>query len=213
MRTMLLVFTALLIFAVFFSGCSTVPTPSPVEPPVIVNPSPTPNPTVYKFKWDNPSWTATMLDQIKLSGMDKLKPKDMEEFGLTEGMDALKFWGNIVVEIAKWESNFKPDATYKEPFRDGRGNRVISSGLFQISIESANNRNRGDCKFREQSELFNPHLNIRCSVKIMTFFIKESNLIRGVNPNRGLARYWSVVRGNSSTHTRNALKAIRAANN
>ena len=49
----------------------------------------------------------------------------------------------LMVEMARYESGFKPEATYKENFKDSQGRFIISRGLYQLSVESANQKAYG----------------------------------------------------------------------
>jgi hypothetical protein len=215
MKAMLKVFVLLVILGMILNSCNDEPTPSkPVPPPVPDTPvQQVPTPDVpskeyYTFDWNNVWWNKVLAEQIKISGLDKLKTTDMKEFGYKDGMDPVEFWGKILVRMAYHESGFKKDLVYKESFKDSHGNYVRSTGLFQISIESANNRNRGDCKFTHERELKDAELNIRCSVKIFTWFIKDDKRISGKSSRwLGPSRYWSVLR------TPSKLESIKKANN
>jgi len=111
--------------------------------------------------------------------------------------------------MAKWESNWKPTTTYTEAFTDAKGRRVVSTGLFQISVESMGGIG---CKVT-QAELLTPERNIQCAVKAFAHYVRKDSRIAGLGPGqwRGGARYWAVLRG-SNDYTDKALKAIKGAN-
>lgn len=167
----------------------------------------------YSFKWNKPDLTKILVREIKNSGLDKLLPKDAKEFGYKSGMDMVEFWGNILVQMMKYESSWKPETTYLEAFKDSKGKRVLSSGLFQISVESANNTKRGNCKAK-QSDLIKADFNIWCSLRILKALIIERDInrlagrgmVNGKIDWYGGARYWSVLR------TPSKLASIKAAN-
>lgn len=200
----------------------TVGTPSVVvEKPTIVYPEPTiiPEPVVptsndYVFNWRNPTWTKALVIAIKEAGLDKMTTRDMENFGWKEGLDPIMFWGNILVEMAYWESKWKTEAKYKESFNDSTGKAIYSRGLYQLSIESG----RGyKCPFVVEADLHVPELNIRCAVLILSKWVKNDNIIAGKEKKmfktyyKGGARYWAVLRGVNS-YTKQSLAAIKKAN-
>lgn len=154
--------------------------------------------------WKKPSWTNHAVTKLVQKDLLNRKPKDIEEYCPTfNDLDEDKkiyFYSLLMSAMAKKESNFNPDATYKEAFRDRNGKRIVSRGLFQISIESANQRAYG-CGFKNTSELHDPYRNIACSVNILSHWIKRDGYIGGKYQGRwkGGARYWAVLRDNSST--------------
>lgn len=188
----------------FMIGCKS-------DNPISVNPSPTPifSPApVVKYAWKNELWDAELNDAIFREKLHLTDPADAKDFNLNPKSEI--GWGKILVMMSKYESNWKPETTYQEAFGDAKGNPVISSGLFQISIESSNARG---CNFKSQNELFNPVKNIRCAVKIFAYWVHRDGRIAGHGPGqwRGGARYWAVLRG-TTEHTKKALTAIKGAN-
>ena len=106
--------------------------------------------------------------------------------------------------IAKRESGFNPKARYEESFNDRNGKPVVSRGLFQLSVESANQR-AYLCNIKNHKELYDPLINIACAVKIshfwlnkdMSFFTKAN--VRALRDQLGFSRYWSVARPTSKS--------------
>lgn len=162
----------------------------------------------FKGAWQNADWDNALIEAIEAEGLTALQPSDAKDFSLepTSTLD----WARLLIQMAKFESNFKPTTTYQEAFTDAKGRRVVSSGLFQISIESSNARG---CNFGSQGELLIAERNIRCAVKIFAYWVKRDGRIAGIAPGqwRGGARYWSVLRG-TTDHTKKALAAIKKAN-
>ena len=137
--------------------------------------------------WPNLDWH----EYVKQKTLDLPMTSDGRLFcpqGLTPAN-----WAHLMGAMVKYESNFKPSSTYKERFKNGRGEYVISTGLFQVSYESA--RGYG---FRgiTTEELKDPYKNIDVAVAIL----KKWALRDGVAANhsgttyRGGSRYWSVLR-------------------
>lgn len=172
-------------------------------PPVVVAADP-----AFVGAWKNAAWDAVLVDAIKIEKLTELRPADAQDFGLDPKSAAQ--WAKILVTMAKFESAFNPRLTYQESFNDSRGRPIISSGLFQISLESS--RGYG-CAIKDQAALFDPETNIRCSVKILARLVKSGGRISGKVDGkwRGGSAYWAVLRG-TTTHTKKALEAIRAAN-
>lgn len=98
----------------------------------------------------------------------------------------------LISVIAKHESGFNPDAYYKESFNDSNGKPVISRGLFQLSVESAN-QSAYKCDIKSYKELYNPYINITCMVKITVYQANKSGYLIA-EPKKGCASYHSVCR-------------------
>lgn len=119
----------------------------------------------------------------------------------------INMWATLMTEMVRFESNYNPTTTYREPFNDSRGRPVISSGLFQISLESSQGYG---CPMRTQNDLFNPDRNIMCSVQIMSRLVQRDNRIGGGSSgNRGGARYWAVLRNSRPVQRRAIISATR----
>jgi hypothetical protein len=163
-----------------------------------------------KGEWGNSAWDRALVDQIKASKLDTIVTKDAKEFGYKTGINLTAFYAKILVKMAYYESKYSPSTVYRESFG------VNSTGLYQISIQSANYSKRGNCGFKNEAELKDPIKNIKCAVKIFTALIKErgDNSIAGKSLSKGwlgASRYWSVLRG-TREYTAKALEAIKNAN-
>lgn len=87
----------------------------------------------------------------------------------------------IVAAIAKFECNFRPEVSFKEP--NGR----YSVGLLMLSP--------GECANASTKEkLKNPIQNLICGTNKMAQFISRDNIISGSPGNYGAAAYWSTLR-------------------
>lgn len=118
------------------------------------------------------------------------------------------FFVKLMTEMARYESSFKPATKYTEAFNDSNGDPVISRGLFQISIESANGYG---CGFRAPEELHDPQANANCSVRILNRWVERDERIGSTvgESHLGGARYWSVLRKGSKSRLK-ILAAVRA---
>ncbi|WP_373353349.1 hypothetical protein [Pseudoroseicyclus sp. CXY001] len=104
------------------------------------------------------------------------------------------FWAFLMSSLMRFESNYDPTTSYTEPFDDAAGNRVVSRGLLQLSIESANGYG---CGIGEAEELHDPRTNLSCAVRIMDRWVGGDGVISGQTASgswRGMARYWSPFR-------------------
>jgi hypothetical protein len=75
---------------------------------------------------------------------------------------------------------------------------VISRGLFQLSIESANQKAYG-CGFKTEQEIHEPLKNISCMVKIVNHWLNKDLVFFG-GTKLGLGRYHSVARASSESY-------------
>lgn len=140
-------------------------------------------------------------------------PNDYQTFcpnfkNLSQSQKA-NFWATIITRMAKYESDFRPQKTFKEPpsLKTRTGARVISSGLLQISLESG--RGYG-CNLSSTDDLCQAENNIRCGIRILNRLVQRDGVIgtaghRGGN--RGAARYWAVFR-TTRKYTRTARASI-----
>lgn len=170
------------------AGCDS-PTVSPPEPIK----------KEIKLAWgDKPEWTAAVLESVEGS---KLKTATLRgSFSRVKDADKVEFFAQLVSIIAKYESGFKPENKYKESFKTASGESVISRGLLQLSIDSANQKAYA-CGFKDAAELHDPVKNLKCGVKILEHWIlKDGKVIGGSQFNTGCARYWSVCRTSSKSN-------------
>jgi hypothetical protein len=145
------------------------------------------------------SWTQAAETGISATPLPDLVPKDIAEFcpnyASLDLAERKRFWVGLLSAMARPESNFKPDTTYREPdITDAAGKNVTSRGLLQISLESAN-QNAYSCGIKRAEDLHDPAVNLACGAKIMSYWVKRESLIAAqVKPAVGAARYWSVLR-------------------
>lgn len=152
-------------------------------------PSPKPSePSSSSFHFPDKSWSEYALKEVKASKLLSVNPVDAKEF-CPKGMNANN-WVHLLAAMTKYESNFKPSTTYKENFKNSRGEWVISTGLLQLSYESV--RGYGFNVTTEQ--LKDPKLNLTIGIKILERWVVQDKRIASGNPYRGGSRYWSVLR-------------------
>lgn len=154
------------------------------------------------------SWTPISENSVKLVSLYSQSPNDIQMF--CPNYSALKekgktrFWVGLISVMARYESNFEPSTAYKEDFKDASNNPVISRGLLQLSIESANQR-RYNCLIPSAKHLHDPVVNIECSFKILAALVSKDQVIAySTTGNKGGARYWAVLR-----NTGHALEGIK----
>ena len=145
------------------------------------------------------SWTAAAEAAVGASGLPDSIPRDVEAFCPSYKSRSLAerkiFWVGLLSIVSRPESNFKPETTYTEDFSDSQGKKVVSRGLLQISIESANQKKYA-CGIQKAEDLHDPAVNLTCGVKILDAWVKTDNVIAtyGKSPARGGGRYWSTLR-------------------
>jgi uncharacterized protein (TIGR02594 family) len=102
-----------------------------------------------------------------------------------------EFYVDLFTELCRFESGFNPKCTYKEGFNDAKGKPVISTGLFQVSVESL-----GGYGFKvTQEQLFDPETNIKAMLTIASrWIIQDEYIATPGKPWLGLSRYWSPFR-------------------
>jgi hypothetical protein len=113
---------------------------------------------------------------------------------------------HLMAAMAKYESSFNASSTYKESFKNGRGEYVISTGLFQVSYESS--RGYGFAGITTE-QLKDPYKNIDVAIAILNKWATADGVIAGSgkSPYRGGARYWSVLRASGKLESVKKLYA------
>jgi hypothetical protein len=176
----------------------------PVSPPSEEEPV-----EVIRARWetknrDGAAWSQYVYDQLPVLGANILakNPADIASFcpnyaNLSTG-DKKNFWVYMLSSMSERESAQNPNSTYTESFNDAKGNPVISTGLLQISLESANSYG---CGFTSQNQLTDPERNLACGIRILNRWIGNDGVVTGRSGTawRGGARYWSTLRSTSSS--------------
>ncbi|HEY0686869.1 MAG TPA: transglycosylase SLT domain-containing protein [Steroidobacter sp.] len=144
------------------------------------------------------AWTAIAEKAVAASRLPTVVPSDIAKFcpnyPTLRTADRSKFWVGLLSAMARPESDFQPDKTYQESFKDRRGDWVISRGLLQLSQESANGYG---CKIKNAKDLHDPSVNIPCSIRILDRWVDKDGVIASYKLDldvRGGGRYWSVLR-------------------
>jgi len=144
-------------------------------------------------------WTRTAEKAVRQSRLPDILPNGIEDFcpayAEKDRETRVKFWVGLLSAMARAESDCRTEVRHTEAIRDGRGRRVISRGLLQISVESAN-QGRYDCRIGRVEELHDPVVNLRCAVKILEYWIRQDQTITSfaeASPQGG-GRYWATLR-------------------
>ena len=108
-----------------------------------------------------------------------------------------KFWAELIIAIAKFESGWAPHNIFHEP----PPLDVDSIGLLQLSYEDEAPYHLEHLN-QASKDLENPLINLRCGLKIFsTLLARDGTVTRLVNQkHRGAAAYWSVIREGSGHH-------------
>lgn len=173
--------------ALILAACTSVPVEQ--EKPVPAEQLP----TVSGDYWPKEEFRKASIKAIQDHGGALLtfSPKDKAEWCWKNGESAVSFYNRLFSAIAKFESSYKPDATYKESFKDAKGNNVISVGLLQNSQESCT----AVYKFPSTTQsLKDPYNNLACSVKIFARWVPSHGVI-AQDSKLGGAIYYSTLRG------------------
>jgi hypothetical protein len=186
----------------------TINTPQ-VEPQIIYRPTvvytpPVVNEQVLQTAWshleEGDAWTKFTQNAIRNYGQGLLKslPEDIQNYCPAypnlNNRGRGDFWVQLISKLAYFESSYNTHETYRERFLDNDGKNVISRGLLQLSIESANGNY--DCGLRNANELHDPKTNLECTVRIFNTLISKYGVIRKKANNQwfGVSRYWSPFR-------------------
>lgn len=137
-------------------------------------------------------WRDYLYEQIPNEIVNTI-PKDFLRYvdSNKKGVWMREFYTTLFVELARFESGFNPKATFKESFKDSKGDYVTSTGLFQVSVESL----RGYGVKLTQEELFDPYKNIDAMLAIAKKWIVSDGVISSDKaPWKGMSRYFSPFR-------------------
>lgn len=197
----------LLILTLFFVGCqstSVVKDNGGNEQPVISQPNVTDSTpdkpevvfgeSIKLLAWDDkhPDWDVILYREIAKHDWTGIK-NPCKKHSIEHCV------AQLISKSAFYESSWKPNTSYKEGFKDTDGTYVVSRGLMQISKTSANGY---DCKGKTTSkivdakDLYDPDVNLSCSVKIFNRWGKRDGVLYGGKKDawNGGSRYWAVLR-------------------
>lgn len=144
------------------------------------------------------SWTRAAEQAVRDTTLANQVPADIASFcpayASRNAEQRTQFWAGLMSAMARPESNFKPKTSYVEKeIYDSSKQNVISRGLLQISIESANGRAYA-CGIKNAEDLHQVDVNLRCGARILSHWVKKDGRITEDGRNRGGGRYWSVLR-------------------
>jgi len=201
------------------SAQEVLPTPTPSA---TVTPTPTPTPipeTVLKEVtplWEakvsqGKDWTSYVNQQLDVLGKDLLDviPADRTMFcpkySNLSYAQRKQYWTFLISSMVRFESDFNTNSKYTESFNDSNGNKVVSRGLLQISIESGN---AYGCGLKTAQDLHDPHQNLSCGIRILNRWVARDGRIAGKVSGswRGGARYWAVLREGDKTSYQSIVK-------
>ncbi|MGZ3652964.1 MAG: transglycosylase SLT domain-containing protein [Bdellovibrionota bacterium] len=178
----------------------------PVPPVTPIQPSGPTNPAdVIRARWDGvtqdgSAWSQHVYDSIPLLAPNLLShnPNDIAQFcpgySALSVSDKKNFWVYLLSSLAQLESDFDPNASYTENFKDQNGNYVVSLGLLQLSLGDGANYK---CGFSSNADIENPDKNLDCSLRILNKLVGQNGQLAGQSGAgawQGGARYWSTLR-------------------
>jgi hypothetical protein len=159
------------------------------------------------LSWDNQSrlgrfgailperkqWSSKLISLVS-QNKDDLEKGQPETFiagynGLPSETLKIKFWCELLVAVAWFESGWDPTNVFREPFG------VNSIGLLQLSRQDQDFHHLTP-RIGDENDLKKPLLNLEWGVTIFARLLKRDGIVaRGGGDNsRGAARYWSVLR-------------------
>ena len=150
------------------------------------------------LSWDNSQarkpWSEQLLKSIA-AAKQSLDEANVEAFlpgyGQLDLASQIKFWAELVIAIAWFESKWNPNDIYHEP----APLNVDSVGLLQLSYEDAKPYHLEPLDRTEKS-LQDPLVNLRCAVTILATLVSQNKVVEYSSGKKfgGASRYWSVIR-------------------
>jgi hypothetical protein len=149
-------------------------------------------------------WTAHVHRELESLGASLLStvPDDAAVFcpnyvGLSQSQ-RIQYWTFLLSSMVQFESGFDTNSALTENFNDTSGQRVVSRGLLQISLESGN---LYSCGLTSGDELHDAFKNLSCGIRILNHWMVQDHRIAGRLGTawRGGARYWAVLRSTNTT--------------
>lgn len=150
------------------------------------------------LSWESPrhpdraTWSRELLQSIRAhkAQLDQGNPEAyLAGYQQLDAAHQLKFWGELMVAMAQFESSWNPHARYRE------ANGQDSVGLFQLSYANARDY-AWEPVSEERASLEDPLVNIRCAVIVLAHLVAQNHVVASSEGGRhqGGARYWSVLR-------------------
>ena len=142
-----------------------------------------------KYAWQA-EWNGFIADAIEENGQELLDMKFIPKSDITElctnfhhasDNEKKAFWALFFVAMSKYESRFNPQLRYKERWGG------YSEGLLQLSYGDETRHQPCAIKPSEKN-IFNPKVNLQCSVSIMIDQISSRHTLF---PSKYY--YWSVL--------------------
>jgi hypothetical protein len=156
------------------------------------------------------AWSTRLIDLTKGRRVD-LEQGRPEIFipgynGLPSAALKTKFWAELIVAMAKFESGWNPTNVFNEP----PPLTEKSIGLLQLSLGDQNNYTLNP-HIQSENELKKPLLNLEWGVTIFAHWLAKDGIVASGagNNSRGAARYWSVLR---TGHKIDLIKALTKKN-
>ncbi|HEX8693783.1 MAG TPA: transglycosylase SLT domain-containing protein [Longimicrobium sp.] len=148
----------------------------------------------WDTKEERKAWSAELLKAIAAhkADLDSGRPDDfIAGYQKLTPEQQVKFWAELIIGMAKFESSWNPHTIYHEPPPLG----IDSVGLLQLSYEDQPSYALEPLD-REKKSLEDPLVNLRCGVKIMARLLAKDHVVASGkgSKSRGAARYWSVLR-------------------
>lgn len=217
---MKLLSVVLITAVVLISNCKEIEKDKPIQlepsPIAVITAAPVNNtqpPQAYpQLAWNNESWDKTLIDNLKEKFNKIDQAKDLESlypgYSKLTYEQRIKVLAELLVQLAKYESNWKNDCYYIESTMGTdpiTGRQVASEGLFQLSYQDQKNYLKHfDCGFDWEKDksygnkdprktIFDPGKNISCAVKILARQVEKYGAI---TINTGA--YWSTLKIGSS---------------
>jgi hypothetical protein len=129
----------ILLLVLSFSGCQNAKKRPEIIPEVPVAkpeiPVEQPKPEI-KLSWNNKAWTQHVLKEIPVVMKTGLKviPGDYSlycpNFKNLDEKAKVIVYANLISIMTRYESNYNPEAKYRESFNDSHGNRIWSRALY-----------------------------------------------------------------------------------
>ncbi len=170
------------LFAILLlTSCQAVTVP-PVVPVI---------PIGYTGEWDknHKEWTPLLVKALQDFGQPLLQGGFKEMCG-----EKLQWWISFISAMADEESGFDANQKYTEKFPDSKGNRQVSLGLLQVSLDDAGIYG---CEFKTEADALDPRKNLECGVRILSKQIARDGVIAEgskASNAKGGARYFSTLR-------------------
>lgn len=144
-------------------------------------------PKPFRSAWPKLEWQEYVFNAVR----DMPYARDEKDF-CPQGLSQ-RNWVHLMAAIVRYESNFNPQLEYREAFKNGKGETVISTGLFQVSYESS--RGYGFPNITTE-DLKDPFKNIDVGVAILRKLIGQDGVVANTEGTqwKGGARYFSTLR-------------------